>query len=237
MSNGSGARTRREEEIAFLGMEQVLGVDIRLADAGGGNKMPDGFWVTPDGRGRAVVEVTSPPAKDLMARWAQAKREGRPQTESGSIPLRLNELAEVCTEMLETDWAAENIDKLRDQQADERHLYLFARSHDTAHYFYRLSDSYADASTEPVDDIVLPKGISDVWFRGRARRDPGQFPGTARVWLARFQAGVGWQRYVVSIEEHDLPSPASGITDDVVPAELRHPKDRTTMGGEAEAAR
>lgn len=37
-------------------MEQVLGVDIRLADAGGGCKMPDGSWDTPTGK--CIVEVT-----------------------------------------------------------------------------------------------------------------------------------------------------------------------------------
>lgn len=47
MSNSAGAKASREEEIAFLAMEQVLGVDIRLADAGGGSKMPDGSWDGP----------------------------------------------------------------------------------------------------------------------------------------------------------------------------------------------
>jgi hypothetical protein len=45
MSNVAGATTSREEEIAFLALEQVLGVDIKLADAGAGDKKPDGSWV------------------------------------------------------------------------------------------------------------------------------------------------------------------------------------------------
>jgi hypothetical protein len=44
-------------------MEQVLSVEITLADAGAGNKQPDGAWVYPDGQGRrGIVEITSPPA-------------------------------------------------------------------------------------------------------------------------------------------------------------------------------
>ena len=79
MSNATGAQASREEEIAFLAMEEVLGVDIRLADAGGGNKMPDGTWVYPDGQGRrGIVEITSPPAASPDEGWAAAKREGRP---------------------------------------------------------------------------------------------------------------------------------------------------------------
>lgn len=230
MSNGVGAKARREEEIAFLVMEQVLGVDIRLADAAGGDKMPDGSWVNDDGRTRGIVEITSPPATDLLTEWARAKKEGRPQTESGSVPLRLNELADVCAELLAADWALGNIEKLQAQQADERHLFLFGRGHDVEHYFYRLSDSYEDGSIESVEDLVLPEGISDIWFRGRARRKSGQLLGTTEVWLARYRAGTGWQRYVVEIEEQDLPSPAAGIANDPVPAEMRHPKDRTASG-------
>ena len=92
MSNAASAQATREEELAFLVMEEILGVDIRLADAGAGNKMPDGTWVYPDGQGRrGIVEITSPPAAVLMKEWAAAKREGRPQSESGSIRLLIPE--------------------------------------------------------------------------------------------------------------------------------------------------
>lgn len=104
-------------------MEQVLGVDIKLADAGAGNKKPDGSWVYPESMDRrGIVEVTSPPATSLLAEWARAKRAGQSQTEGGCIPLRLNELAEVCIEMLAQGWASENYAKLLAQPADERHL-------------------------------------------------------------------------------------------------------------------
>lgn len=99
MSNVAGATANREEEIAFLALEQVLGVDLKLADAGAGDKKPDGSWVYADGQERrGIVEVTSPPATSLMGEWARAKKAGQPQTEGGSIPLRLNELAQVCSE-------------------------------------------------------------------------------------------------------------------------------------------
>lgn len=226
VSNAAGAKASREEEIAFLAMEQVLSVEIVLADAAGGNKQPDGAWKLLDGR-RGIVEITSPPAADLMREWAAAKRERRPQTESGSVAARLGELAQVCTELLAADWAQENLEKLLAQPADERHLFLFARSHSEGGYFYRLSDTYDDNPGEPVDDLVLPDGITDVWFRGRARRDPENRQGSTEVWLARFQAGVGWHRYVVNVEEQHLPSPNPGIADDVVPDGWRQPKNRT----------
>jgi hypothetical protein len=233
MSNAARAKATREEEIAFLAMEQVLGVDIKLADAGAGDKMPDGSWVYPDGQERhGIVEVTSPPAASLMVRWARAKKAGLPQTESGSIPLRLNELAQVCDEMLAADWAWENIHKLLAQPADERHFFLFGRRHEEEHYFFRLSDLDDDGKTEPVDDLVLPEGISDVWFRGRARLDrdqPRDQPvGTMELGLARFHAESGWHRYAVRIEDRHLPTPNRHITDDRVPAGWRHPKDRST---------
>lgn len=227
MGNAAGTTASREEEIAFLAMEQVLGVEIKLADAGAGNKMPDGSWIYPDGQARqGIVEITSPPAASLMSTWAHAKRVGQPRTESGSIPLRLNELAQVCSELLSESWARENLDKLLAQSADERHLFLFARTYKQSNYFYRLSDTYDDATSEHVDDFVLPPGISDVWFRGRARPESDQLAGTMQLWLARFQAGSGWHRYVVNIEERDLPSPNPGIADDQVPVNCRRPKDR-----------
>lgn len=161
MSNAVGARARREEEIAFLMMEQVLGVDIRLMDAGAGNRQPDGCWIRPDGC-VGVVEVTSPPDKKLMAEWAHAKRLGAPQSESGSVPLRLGELGQVCAELLAESWARENIDKLLARPADERHFFLFARSQRVGNYFYRLSDLFDGGESEEIDDIVLPTGITDV---------------------------------------------------------------------------
>lgn len=227
MSNAAEKKASREEEIAFLVMEQVLAVEIKLADAGGGDKKPDGFWLYPDDNGRrAIVEITSPPATSLMSEWAAAKREGRRQSESGSVPTRMGELAQVCAEMLAEHWATENVDKLLAQPADERHLFLFGRSHNVSHYFYRLSGSYEGEPPEQVDDLVLPKGISDIWFRGGARRDPDQPLGTTDIWLARFQASSGWHRYVVSIDEQNLPSPNPGIVDDQVPENWRQPKDR-----------
>jgi hypothetical protein len=226
VSNAAEAKANREEEIAFLALEQVLGVNIHLADAGAGDKKPDGSWVYADGRERrGIVEVTSPPATSLMRDWARAKRAGQPQTEGGSIPWRFNDLALVCSEILAEDWALENFDKLLAQPADERHLFLFARAHKEAHYFYRLSDCCTDGPAEHVGRLVLPQKISDVWFRGRAQRD--QSLGATKLSLARFQAESGWHRYMVQIEERDLPSPNPSIADDGVPAGWRVPKDRT----------
>ncbi|NHA01686.1 hypothetical protein G5V59_23410 [Nocardioides sp. W3-2-3] len=104
---------------------------------------------------------------------------------------------------------------------------MFARGHDVGGYFYRLSDTYEGAPAEHVEDLVLPPGISDVWFRGRASRDREDRQGLSSVWLARFQAGVGWHRYVVSMEEQQLPSPSRGIADDSAPEGWRQPKGRS----------
>ena len=228
MSNRAEATASREEEIAFLAMEQVLGVEIGLADAGAGAKMPDGSWMYPGQERQGVVEITSPPADRLMTEWARGKKARRPQTEDGSIPLRLNDLAQVCAEMFAEDWARENFDKLLAQPADERHLFLFARGHEEGgHYLYRLSDSYDDGTAEHVGDLALPDGISDVWFLGRAWRAPHGPMGGMELRLARFQSGSGWRRHVVRIEEQNLPSPNPGIADDPLPEGSRCPKDRS----------
>ncbi|WP_284984399.1 hypothetical protein [Arthrobacter sp. efr-133-TYG-118] len=225
MSNPTGAKASRGEEIAFLIMENVLGVDIHLADAGAGNQKPDGAWASTGAKAqRGIVEITSPPAHKLLKKWAQAKRDGEPQSESGSGPLRLNELDQLCTELLAEDWALENIEKLQAEPADERHLFLFGRSHKVQHYFYRLSDEFDNGQAEPVGDLVLPEGLTSVWFRGRAVRRPEW---GWRVWAARFETGSGWHRHAVDIDERHLPSPNPGMVDDKVPSELRTPKDRS----------
>lgn len=127
-------------------------------------------------------------------------------------------------DLLAADWAQENITKLLCEPADERHLFLFGRSHRVQSYFYRLSDEFADGKTEAVGDLTLQENLTSVWFRGRAMRDQ---PWDTRVWVARFQTGSGWHRYVVDIDERLLPSPNSGIANDKVPAGLRRPKDRS----------
>jgi hypothetical protein len=161
-----------------------------------------------------------------MTEWARAKKNDEPQTESGSIPLRWNDLAQVCTEILAEEWAIENIEKLLAQPADERHLFLFARGHkEGGHYFYRLTDSHDEGEVEQVDDLVLPDGITDVWFRGRASRDSGKDLDTT-ILLARYQTGSGWHRYQSHMRELHLPPPSPGLADDRVPAGQRHPKDR-----------
>lgn len=226
MSNPTGTQARREEEIAFLVLEQVLEVDIQLADAGSGDKKPDGAWHYLGENRRGIVEVTSPPDEDLMRSWARAKRLGKPQVESGSMPVRQNELAEVCTELLAESWARGNIAKLIAAVADERHLFLFARSYRVGNYFYRLAEPN-DQIPELVQDIVLPRGLTDVWFRGRARRvDPS---GTTLLGVARYQLGTGWHRYVAQFEERDLPAPIPSIADDLVPDNWRRPKNRTAQ--------
>lgn len=219
MSNAVGTQANREEEIAFLIMEDVLGVKIQLADAGGGNKKPDGSWIIPSERQRrGIVEITSPPDQKLMKQWAKAKREGLQQKEGGSIPLYLNQLDKFCAELLSEDWAQQNIVKLLDEPADERHLFLFGRSYRVQSYFDRLSDEYDTGPIEFIDDLVLPEGIDSVWFQGRAARCRERI---MRIWVARFQTGSGWHRYTVDIDECNLPPPSPSIGADKFPAIVR----------------
>jgi hypothetical protein len=225
MANPADANASREEEIAFLAMEQVLRVDIELADAGAGDRMPDGAWAYADGR-RAIVEITSPPAAALLADWALAKRNGKPQVEGGCVPLLWNGLAGWCESLLSQSWARENVNKLCRHVADERHLFLFARSHADATYFYRLAEAWDEGTRERVAALALPVGISDVWFRGRAMRPGHQILGTTHIRLARFQRDVGWSSHRVSVEECQLPTPNPGIADDPVPHSTRTPKSR-----------
>lgn len=126
-------------------------------------------------------------------------------------------------------WAIENIDKLLAYPAHERHLFLFARTYDVDDYFCRLSDAYEDVLIEHVDDLTLPEGISDVWLRGRAKRNGDSFLESFSVRLARFQRISGWHRYVVTIEEQQLPGPNLSIADDKAPPNWRQPKERTMV--------
>lgn len=223
MSNSADTKASREEETAFLIMEQILGVDIRLADAGTGNKKPDGAWTYPDGR-RGVVEITSPPDTALIKRWAQNKRDGTTQTEAGSIPVRFGELDRVCQEILATSWARDNIEKLCAQLTDERHLFLFGRSFRVSSYFYRLSGECEEGRREQVADLNLPAGVTDVWFRGRASREE---PYTTRIQVSRFQFNRGWSNYLAEVDERQLPSPHSSIAEDRLQESMRNPKNRT----------
>lgn len=224
MSNSTSTTARREEEIAFLLMENVLGVNILLLDAGTGDRKPDGTWNYPDDAGRrGVVEVTSPPDKKLMRDWAIAKRNGDVQSESGSVPVRANQLAEVIAELLREKWSEENIVKLLGEVSDEHHLFLFARSQRVGGYFERLSDALDPKFPESVDDLVLPPGLSDLWVLGRAYRDrdPESFEAT----VARYRAGSGWHRYTARISESQLPAPNAGVSEDSASVE-RRPKNR-----------
>lgn len=101
----------------------------------------------------------------------------------------------------------------------------FGRSYRVENYFYRLSDTYEENTTEHVADLVLPDGVTDVWFRGRARR--GQDSDVAEIRVARFNKGTGWQRHLVEIHERALPAPNPGIVDDKVLPGWRKPKVRT----------
>ena len=206
-------------------MEQVLGVDIRLADAGAGDKKPDGEWTDPATGSRCIVEVTGPTETNLLRSWAEAKRSGRPQHESGCMPVRWGELAQVCSEILAEQWAVENIAKLVAEPAGQRHLFLFARGERYGDYFKRLSDVFEDGVREPVQNLVMPTGIDCVWFRGRAQALSSE---ARTLNLARFDlAQGGWERHVVSIQESMLPAPAASIADDKRPAGSRDPKRRT----------
>ncbi|MGC3023188.1 hypothetical protein [Brevibacterium sp. FAM 24630] len=231
MSNSAETTTSREEEIAFLAMEQVLGINIQLADAGGGNSMPDGAWSTADGRG--IVEVTSPPAADQLAKWASSKRANEPLSESGVNSARINELAAHLMEELEQDWATENIKKLQAQSAEQRHLYLFARTEIQGSYFYRLSDEYNNGPVEQIANLELPCGITNVWFQGRAQRVRSDPTEKLELRIARYQSGTGWHRHVVVIDELALPSPNSALADDPIPPGRRKPKRRTESSNPA----
>ncbi|QWW19540.1 hypothetical protein I6B53_10770 [Schaalia sp. 19OD2882] len=225
MSNDRNKRPSRGEEIAFLAMEHVLGVEIKLADAGAGDKMPDGVWVYPDdGDKRAIVEITSPPDTEYMKSCAEAKRTGEHHIESGSITLCPGGLAQALTEILSKDWATENFDKLLAQPADERHLFLSGLSYRNQFYFHLLSEK-CDDGIEQVGDLVLPEGISDVWFAGYSTRHHLQRD-TFDLYFTRFQVSSGWHCHKVLIREQHLPSPEPSMADDWFPKHLRQPKDR-----------
>ena len=237
MSNPKQKAASREEEIAFQVLEQALGVTIQLADAGSGPRQPDGVWTSPDGVGtQGVVEVTSPPDEELMRKLARAKREGATQVESGSVALRWGELDQVCTELLEEDWAKANIAKLLAYLAFEHHLFLHARSYRIGNYFYRLSDDPATNPPEEIGDLTLPDGVTDVWFRGRSKKLGHEVLGDCILRVARYNVLAGWCRLAVEIPESSLPSPSCDIATDKAPDGWRAPTLRK-VSEPSEAAR
>lgn len=119
--------------------------------------------------------------------------------------------------------------KLLASPADERHLFSAYTRRAGGVILHRLSDACGDRQFEPADDLVLPAGLSDVWFRGRAKLTDD--PGVAALRLARFQVCTGWHRYVVQIRELDLPSPPKSLRDDPILAGLRRPMNRNEMSG------
>lgn len=233
MSNSNLAKATRGEEIAFLAMERIPGVNIELADAdagaGAGAKMPDDRWKRiPSEDQDCVVEVTSPPASHLTHERAHAKIYDSSHVETGSYAPRLNDISQVCAEMMHTVWAKENFCKFLAQPARERQLFLFARRHSDQSYFRRLSGEREGAPDEDLQPIQFPHGTSDVWFRGQATR-VGGIQGLRLVKVARYQAASGWHSYEVNLQERELPAPARGIADDQVELGWRCPKDRGSL--------
>lgn len=220
MNNACHTTASREEEIAFLIVEEVLGVEVRLADAGGGDKVPDGRWEK--AALVAVIEVTSPPSTEPMRAFAEVERARKAFHETTCSPLHLGNLAEHLTELV-TQTLAKDIEKLNGAVADERHLFLFGRAGSDLECFARLSAQHDDNSYEPVNDPELPQKVTDVWFHGRARRKDDPIDGFT-VWVARFNRTHGWARYQVDINEHDLPSPT--IVVDPAPEGWRSPASR-----------
>lgn len=219
MNNPVGKKADRVEEIAFLIMEDVLGVRISIADANGTSGTVDGRWERGDGVG--VVEVTGPPAETAMRNYANAIRVGERWLECGSSAAHLGVLAEHLSDELKQPWAAANIDKLKRVDARERHLYLIGRTIPDQEYYARLSDTYDLGPMESIAPLVLPDGISDVWFSGRGASGATKLDPFTQ-WVARYNQSTGWSKCAVTIDEQLLPAPTLGP--DLAPAGWRLPQ-------------
>lgn len=144
-----------------------------------------------------------------MNDYATAVRKGVRWMESGSGASHLGRLAEYLSDELRQPWAATNIDKLNRIDAQERHLFLIGRTVLIRGYYARLSDTYQAGPIERIAGLVLPEGISDIWFSGRgARGATNLHPSTQ--WVARYNRLAGWSRHAVTIDEQLLPEPAIG---------------------------
>jgi hypothetical protein len=124
---------------------------------------------------------------------------------------------------LVTQTLARDVEKLARANADERHLFLLGRTAPDHEYFARLSDEFDDGY-EPVDGLVLPDGVTDVWFRGRAHAAPDKMSGFT-MQVARFNRTQGWSRHEVAIAERAVPGPR--IVADQAPEGWRSPRSRT----------
>lgn len=208
MNNPVGKQADRSEEVAFLVLEAVLGVQIFLADSNGTNGCVDGRWGLEDGIG--IVEITGPPAEVELRAFAIAERSGERWVEARSVDRYHNQLAEYLSRELTKPWSMANVAKLTAIDAKERHLFLLGRTMHDHEYYARLSDTYTSGPVERINPLNLPSGISDVWFLGRASRGETSL-GVVTLRVARFNRRLGWSTHAVSIDEQRLPAPKSAV--------------------------
>ncbi|WP_326503714.1 hypothetical protein [Rothia nasimurium] len=209
MSNKTGTQTRREEEIAFLAIENILDVDIYLADSGGGNSRPDGEWRDPANDFLNILEVTSPDETELMRNMFIAARDGKNHIESGFLGSDWGMLHENINEMLSEGWVVKNVEKLRMAKADRRHLYLYGRGMKYRDWFNRLCRWEPDFQDEPLLPVDIPKGIDRIWFQaGSAQKEPGA---EFTTWVAWYDPDSGWGYKSIVIDERFLPSPRPNL--------------------------
>lgn len=226
MSNKTGTQARREEEIAFLAIENILDVDIYLADSGGGNSKPDGGWRDPDNDFLNILEVTSPDETELMRNRFIAARDRKNYAESGVLGIDWGMLHENINEMLSEGWAVKNVEKLRMAEADRRHLYLHGRGMKYWDWFNRLCRWDPDFQDEPLLPVDMPEGIDRIWFQaGSARKESGT---EFTTWVAWYDSDSGWGYEPVVIDERFLPSPRPNLGGGFLNIE-RVPKNRISI--------
>lgn len=226
MSNKVGTQASREEEIAFLCLEKILGVEIFLADSGSGNAQPDGCWKLSDAPDSwAYVEITSPECskkmRELNEQWKKVRAgESTRVTDDGVIEFTGLSAAEQISAMLREQWAEGNIKKLKAKEAEECHLYLIGRTiaQDLTFEDFR---SLMYESTR----IELPDGITDLWLEGlcvsaeKSERGVESFI----VRILHLNRYDGCSAHEVLIREEQLPAPKRTQCD--LPRK-RNPKQR-----------
>lgn len=226
MSNKTGAQASREEEIAFLCLEKILGVEIFLADSGSGNAQPDGCWKLSDAPDSwAYVEITSPDCTEVMRnlsiqRKDPTTREFGVVMEEGVFEYGNRSLAQCLSGMLKEEWALPNVKKLKSKQAQERHLYLIGRTIGQDLLFEDFRSLMSESRR-----IELPDGITDLWLEGlcfsaeKSERGVESFI----VRFLRLNRYGGCSAHEVLIREEQLPAPKRTQCD--LPRK-RNPKQR-----------
>ena len=140
-------------------IREILGVEVQHHDDGSTQGMFDAVLVYPDGS-RAALEVTSNQSAEFMRRYAENRRNARPNMVGSADSLGVDNFAAWLDSVLEEDSVSSNFAKLDRSGLLEQHLVLIVRGTEAEALMYDMA-----VSALPTSEPKLPKTCSDLWVK------------------------------------------------------------------------